>query len=223
MRRSASGRTTESSRGSSPTARSRRRHRHRGSRLLRRLRRPPHRGHRRHPGEGRGLVRQRVGLFDAASWELSGETDARAGARGAPLSRCNRHIVVGYDGTEEARDALALAEVLRSRDGIVTAGCVPVDLSGTGVKRTLEPLEQEAGTRPWLRTMSLADYAGPEGLGRLVHNVLPDLFVLGSVPKRASPEGRLPGLWDDGSCSAAPARWRWRRGGSATTPARRAR
>ena len=40
--------------------------------------------------------------------------------------------------------------------------------------------------------MSLADYAGPEGLGRLVHDVSPDLFVLGSS-KEGKPGRTLAG------------------------------
>jgi nucleotide-binding universal stress UspA family protein len=89
-----------------------------------------------------------------------------------------RNIVVGYDGSGEARDALALAGVLRARAGIVTAACVAADPDGTGAERTLAPLCESADTPSWLRTLRLA--GGAEDLPRVVHDTGADLLVLGS-------------------------------------------
>ncbi len=91
-----------------------------------------------------------------------------------------RNVIVGYDGTNEARDALALAGVLRAREGMITAACVPAEPDSTGVERTLAPLDGDTAAPPWLRTMRLAGAAGGEELGRLVHDTGADLFVLGS-------------------------------------------
>jgi nucleotide-binding universal stress UspA family protein len=43
-----------------------------------------------------------------------------------------RKIVVGYDESERAKDALSLAALLRAEDGVVIAGCV---LSGHGTRQ----------------------------------------------------------------------------------------
>jgi nucleotide-binding universal stress UspA family protein len=89
-----------------------------------------------------------------------------------------RNIIVGYDGSAEARDALALATVLRARGGMVTAACVPGDPDSRGGARTLAPHGDSTESPPWLRTLSLA--GGSENLLRLVHDTGADLLVLGS-------------------------------------------
>jgi nucleotide-binding universal stress UspA family protein len=89
-----------------------------------------------------------------------------------------RNIVVGYDGTDEARDALALASVLRARSGMVTAACSPADPDSAGAERTLASLGERTDSPSWLRTLRLA--GGAEHLLRLVHDTDADLLVLGS-------------------------------------------
>ena len=88
------------------------------------------------------------------------------------------NIVVGYDGTDEARDALALASVLRARSGMVTAACMPAEPGTAGAKRTLAPIGERTDSPSWLRTLQLA--GGSEHLLRLVHDTGADLLVLGS-------------------------------------------
>lgn len=90
------------------------------------------------------------------------------------------NIVVGYDGTEEARDALVLASVLRAGGGIVTAACVPAGQGAADAERTLKPIGDGTSTVPWLQTVSLPEDCDVEGLLRLVHDTGADLFVLGS-------------------------------------------
>jgi nucleotide-binding universal stress UspA family protein len=83
-----------------------------------------------------------------------------------------RNILVGYDGSEEARDALALAGVLRDPDGVVTAACV------TGSAPS--PLLELEGAAPWLRTRAVEGSGEAQALLGLVHEIGADLFVLGS-------------------------------------------
>ena len=91
-----------------------------------------------------------------------------------------RNIIVGYDGSDEARDALALAGVLRDPEGVVTAVCAPSNAPGASAERTLARLGEGADTAPWLQTRSLAASAGAEGLLHVVHETGADLFALGS-------------------------------------------
>ena len=91
-----------------------------------------------------------------------------------------RSIVVAYDASDEARDALSLASVLRDREGVVTAVCAPSDLPAASVERAFARLGEGADTAPWLRTHSLGAGVGAEGLVRFVDETGADLFVLGS-------------------------------------------
>jgi nucleotide-binding universal stress UspA family protein len=90
-----------------------------------------------------------------------------------------RNIVVGYDGSHEAHDALALAALLRAEDGSVTAAGVPAE----GDEPRAAP---EAG--PWLRTRTLAPGARAPALLGLLEESGADLFVVGS--SRRGPAGR---------------------------------
>ena len=56
-----------------------------------------------------------------------------------------RRVVVGYDGSEQAKDALALASQLRARDGVVIAGCV-YTATGPGRTRQLESVLADAAS-----------------------------------------------------------------------------
>jgi nucleotide-binding universal stress UspA family protein len=82
-----------------------------------------------------------------------------------------RNILVGYDGSEEARDALALAGVLKDSDGVVTAAYV------TGSAPS--PLLELEGAAPWLRTRAVEGSEAQALLG-LVYETGADLLVLGS-------------------------------------------
>jgi nucleotide-binding universal stress UspA family protein len=57
-----------------------------------------------------------------------------------------RRIVVGYDGSERARDALALAVQLRAGDGVVIAACV-YPATGPGSGEQLEPALADAARK----------------------------------------------------------------------------
>jgi nucleotide-binding universal stress UspA family protein len=90
-----------------------------------------------------------------------------------------RNIVVGYDGSHEAHDALALAGLLRGEDGVVTAAGVPSEGG--------EPSEApEAG--PWLQTRTLAPGARAPTLLGLLEESGADLFAVGSSSR--APAGR---------------------------------
>jgi nucleotide-binding universal stress UspA family protein len=91
-----------------------------------------------------------------------------------------RNIIVGYDGSDEARDALALAGVLRDREGVVTAVCSPSNAPGASAERTLARLGEGGATAPWLQTRRLAASEGAEGLLHVVQETGADLFALGS-------------------------------------------
>jgi nucleotide-binding universal stress UspA family protein len=84
-----------------------------------------------------------------------------------------RNVIVAYDGSDEARDALALAGVLRDRDGVVTA-----------VGRAPEP-----GPPPWLGSRELPPETGTKQLQGHIEDCGADLLVLGSS-KSADP-GRM--------------------------------
>jgi nucleotide-binding universal stress UspA family protein len=87
-----------------------------------------------------------------------------------------RNVMVAYDGSDEARDAVALADVLRDRGSAVTAvGRVP-----------------EAGSPPWLRSRELPPGTGPKELRTVVDDSGADLLVLGSS-KGADPGRMLTG------------------------------
>ena len=104
-----------------------------------------------------------------------------------------RNIIVGYDGSNEAEDALALAGLLRDREGVVTAAT-------DDESAVPEP-------REWLRTHVFPAGSGAAALPRLVHHSGADLFVLGSSSRAAAgrtltgPVGRR--LLFGSPCSAA--------------------
>ncbi|HEU0023486.1 MAG TPA: universal stress protein [Thermoleophilaceae bacterium] len=93
------------------------------------------------------------------------------------------NIVVGYDGSDEADDALALARVLRADDGAVMAASVSED-----DRRPPHPGEP-AG---WLRSLSLTAASPRDGLLGLVERTGADLLVVGSSG-RAEPGRTLAG------------------------------
>src|SRR5215204_5367130 len=91
------------------------------------------------------------------------------------------NIVVAYDGSDEARDALSLAAVLRGHDGLVTAACLTDGVGGSRSERTLAPLDQDAERVEWLRTRVIpAAGRGSEDMLRFIRESGADLLVLGS-------------------------------------------
>jgi nucleotide-binding universal stress UspA family protein len=101
-----------------------------------------------------------------------------------------RRIVVGYDGSERAKDALALAAQLRARDGVVIAGCV-YPATGPGRGKQLEPaLAEVAGETlaearkqfdaEWLSLRPVLGHSPAHGLHVLSEDAEADLVVVGS-------------------------------------------
>jgi nucleotide-binding universal stress UspA family protein len=101
-----------------------------------------------------------------------------------------RRIVVGYDGTDQGRDALALAAALRAADGVVTAVCVyPETGHGRGeqlepamaesAREALAPAHEEVGA-DWLELRPAPGHSPAHGLHRLAEREQADLVVVGS-------------------------------------------
>lgn len=103
-----------------------------------------------------------------------------------------RNIVVGYDGSDQGRDALALGALLRADDGTVTAACVYPD-AGPGRGRQLELAMREAATKTgvqaradaggeagWLETRPMPGHSPAHGLHNLAEQSGADLLVVGS-------------------------------------------
>ena len=99
--------------------------------------------------------------------------------RGPRVGGMYRNIVVGFDGTPEARDALALAVALRDHEGVVTAASVSSDGRGAEADQALPALgDRVAGE--WLRSRPLVGRDAAERLLKLVRESGADLFVFGS-------------------------------------------
>ena len=90
-----------------------------------------------------------------------------------------RNIVVGFDGTSESRDALALAAALRDPEGVVTAASVSSDGRRAELDQALTALGGDTAGE-WLRTQTLIGRHPAEGLLSLVRESGADLFVFGS-------------------------------------------
>jgi nucleotide-binding universal stress UspA family protein len=101
-----------------------------------------------------------------------------------------RKIVVGYDGSDRARDALALAVQLRARDGVVIAGCV-YPATGPGRGKQLEPVLADAARETlaeagkqidadWLSLRPVLGHSPAHGLHVLSEEAEADLVAVGS-------------------------------------------
>lgn len=101
-----------------------------------------------------------------------------------------RKIVVGYDGSEQAKDALALAAQLRDEDGVVIAGCV-YPATGPGRGQQLEPILADAARESvaearqqidadWLSLQAVLGHSPAHGLHVLAEEAEADLVVVGS-------------------------------------------
>jgi nucleotide-binding universal stress UspA family protein len=101
-----------------------------------------------------------------------------------------RKIVVGYDGGQQAKDALALAAQLRAEDGAVVAACV-YPATGPGRGQQLEAVMADAaretleGAREqidadWLSLQPMRGDSSAHGLHVLTEEAEADLVVVGS-------------------------------------------
>ena len=71
------------------------------------------------------------------------------------------NIIVGYDGSDEGKDALSLASVLRARDGVVTAVCLSGEHGDAGCEQALASLDERPERANWLRTRLIASAGNP--------------------------------------------------------------
>lgn len=110
-----------------------------------------------------------------------------------------RTILVGYDGSEGGRDALALARTLRAPEGAVIVACVH-PMSGRTDDKRLETLLAGAAAQTlieartqvhedWLEFRTIAGHSPAHGLHVLSEEVAADLVVVGS--SSTAEEGRL--------------------------------
>jgi len=99
-------------------------------------------------------------------------------------------LVIGWDGTDQASDALALAALLRAPDGVGTAVCV-VPATGPGRGAELEEVmraqarhdadEALAGVgEAWLETAAVAADSAARGLDAYAESTQADAIVVGS-------------------------------------------
>jgi len=99
-------------------------------------------------------------------------------------------IVIGWDGTNQARDALALAGALRAPDGTGVAVCV-TPATGPGRGADLEDLMRSQAQREaegalagmnldWLETTAVAGTSAAQGLDAYAESAQADLIVVGS-------------------------------------------
>jgi nucleotide-binding universal stress UspA family protein len=100
-----------------------------------------------------------------------------------------RKIIVGWDGTEQARDALALATRLRAPDGTVVAACVYPDPGGrarAGDRGIIDAAAETAAEarrntqEDWLSTRAVPGHSPAHGLHVLIEHEGADLVVVGS-------------------------------------------
>jgi nucleotide-binding universal stress UspA family protein len=124
-----------------------------------------------------------------------------------------RRILVGYDGTDGGRDALALARELRAPDGTVIAACVyPTSgrNSGNGAGTQLSDAAARAVAEApaqikedWLETRTMPGHSPAHGLHVLSEEVEADLVVVGSA-KRGSSGQVLAGSTGDRLLNGSP-------------------
>jgi nucleotide-binding universal stress UspA family protein len=110
-----------------------------------------------------------------------------------------RKIVVGYDGSEQGRDALALAVALRASGGSVIAACV-YPKGGPGGAEHFDPSVADAARRTltgareqadadWVELRAVAGHSPAHGLHLLCEEAAADLAVVGS--SRSGDVGRV--------------------------------
>jgi nucleotide-binding universal stress UspA family protein len=102
--------------------------------------------------------------------------------------RMYRKILVGYDGHDSGRDALALAASLRAPHGVVIAACVyPVTghatnetLLADAASQTVATAHAQADGGDWLELRAAPGYSPAQGLHVLSEEVESDLVIVGS-------------------------------------------
>jgi nucleotide-binding universal stress UspA family protein len=101
-----------------------------------------------------------------------------------------RKILVGYDGREPSRDALALAAALRADDGVVIAACV-FQAFGRAHDQAIETLLADAAAQTvaearsqvaddWLKLRTAPGHSPAHGLHLYSEEIGADLVVVGS-------------------------------------------
>lgn len=101
-----------------------------------------------------------------------------------------RKILVGYDGREPGRDALALAAALRADDGVVIAACV-FPAFGRAHDQAVETLVADAAAQTvaearsmvaadWLELRTAPGHSPAHGLHLFSEEIEADLVVVGS-------------------------------------------
>lgn len=99
-------------------------------------------------------------------------------------------ILVGYDGREGGRDALALAKTLRAPDGVVIVACIH-PTTGRAADRRLDTLLADAAAQivagaraevhdDWLQFRAAPGHSAAHGLHVLSEEIDADLVVVGS-------------------------------------------
>lgn len=102
-----------------------------------------------------------------------------------------RKILVGYDGREPGRDAIALAAILRAPDGVVIAACVYPGLGRVGsdsvetlladaASQTVAEAHAQADGGDWLQLRAVPGHSPAHGLHVFGEEVEADLVVVGS-------------------------------------------
>jgi nucleotide-binding universal stress UspA family protein len=100
-----------------------------------------------------------------------------------------RKILVGYDGREAGRDALALAASLRAPDGVVVAACVyPGHVGSDSVEtlladaasQTVAEAHAQADGGDWLQVRTAPGHSPAHGLHVFSEEIEADLVVVGS-------------------------------------------
>jgi nucleotide-binding universal stress UspA family protein len=107
-----------------------------------------------------------------------------------------RKILVGYDGREAGRDALALAAALRAADGVVVATCV-FPAFGRAHDQAVETLLADAAAQTvaearaqvaadWLELRTAPGHSPAHGLHLFSEEIEADLVVVGSSGRAES-------------------------------------
>ena len=100
-----------------------------------------------------------------------------------------RKILVGYDGREAGRDALALAASLRAPDGVVVAACVYPGHAGSesvetlladAASQTVAEAHAQADGGDWLQLRTVPGHSPAHGLHVFSEEIEADLVVVGS-------------------------------------------
>ena len=123
-------------------------------------------------------------------------------------------ILVGYDGREPGRDALALAAALRGTDGVVIAACVypgSGQVASDSVERlladaaaqTVAEAHAQENSGDWLQLRTARGHSPAHGLHVLSEEIEADLVVVGS-PSRGEHGRVLAGSTGDRLLNGSP-------------------